>query len=83
MKKPSISSLYSEKSEWKNGSLLTKVKDGGKIAFYCERKSVSIFCGGEKSEYSYDSYSGLLCVYSSKKGAVDIKIDLKNDDMLC
>ena len=70
------SSAAVERSEWKNGSFHIKIKDGGKIAFYCEREPVSIFCDGEKSEYSYDSYSGLLCVNSNKKGAVEIKIDL-------
>lgn len=42
---------------------------------YSEREPVSVFCGVEKTEYSYDSCSGLLCVYSNKKGAVDMKID--------
>lgn len=70
------SSAAIEKTEWENGSFTAKIKDGGNISFYCENKPASVFCGGEKTEYSYDSRSGLLCVYSNKKGAVDVKINV-------
>lgn len=61
---------------WKNGSYFAKIKDGGKISFYCQSKPISVFCCGKAAEYSYDDNSGLLCVYSNKKGTADIEIDL-------
>jgi len=69
------SSAAVEESEWKDGSFCARIKDGGKIAFYCEHEPVSVFCCGEKSEYSYDSHSGLLCINSDKTGVVHVKIN--------
>lgn len=69
------SSAAVEKFEWKDGSFHARIKDGGEIAFYCDRKPARVSCRGEKANYSYDSQNGLLCVNSKKMGSVDIKID--------
>jgi len=61
-------------TEWKNGSYVAKISDGGIISFYCWTEPASVCCCGESVDYSYDDGSGLLCINSRKTGENEIEI---------
>lgn len=53
-----------------------KIRDGGRIGFYCEKEPVKVLCCGEKAEYIFDGDTGMLIVNSDKSGINTVEIAL-------